>query len=593
MKTRKTKRFPSIVCLVLLLSVCLGLFSCQSGTPQTPGSGSTEPEVTGTAEPSTDHQGTKLTLTEKNKANYTVIYPTDSSSTFESNLRSLIKTLSDKTGIRFSTATDLAAAWETEPLDSEGPEIIVGNCFRKDSVAALKNVKYNDYSICLSGENLLVAAHNEESAIKGIQRLISILKEHTEKGSDGSVLTWPGDYAYHALGYRLSGRITVNQEPIRNFRIVYPANDEIALSVAREVQAVIGNACGDVLETVPDSKEKTAHEILIGSTNRSTSAEASSGLKQGQYRLIVKDGQVCFAGAFSTLAAAAVAEFKSYLEAQKGVLDNMNLKKSLINAGDFVSNTADIRLMEYNVLVEFPGWGSGGEIPSDVNLRKDIVASLINGYAPDVLCLCEFFDTWRQELPPLLDSGYKFVCIDRPDGTSNRTSLVYNSETLTLINGGYEDISIHPNTDEPWADDVNHRVIMWGVFEVKATGRRFMTLGTHYTSTSSSAEHLEAQKVMQVQMTLNLLAKLRTQYDVPAFILGDLNTAKGTESYAALKKGTGFGDVADEFPSDYLADHIFYDPNGFSLKNAILEKGKKTNVASDHKPMIADFDFLK
>ena len=134
---------------------------------------------------------------------------------------------------------------------------------------------------------------------------------------------------------------------------------------------------------------------------------------------------------------------------------------------------------------------------------------------------------------------------------------------------------------------------MWGVFEVKATGRRFMTLGTHYTSTSSSPEHLEQQKVMQVNMTLKRLAALKAQYDVPAIILGDLNTAKGSESYATLKNGTGYGDVADEFPRDYLADHIFYDPSGFSLKNAILEKGKKTNVASDHKPMIADFDFLK
>lgn len=589
MKTRQINRIRTVIGLVLLLSLFPGLFSCQTGTPPAAGTDS----ETGTGEQETDQKGTTLTLAENGKASYTVVYPEESSSTFNKTLDSLVRTLSDRTGVRFSTSTDLAAAWETEPLESEGPEIIVGNCFRKDTVNALKNVRFNDYTVCLAGDNLLVAAHNEETAIKGIQRLIGMIEENAKKTSSGATLTWKGDYTYHALGYRLADKITVNQVPIRDFRIVYPAGDDVAASVAREVQAVIGNACGDVLETVPDSKEKTEHEIRVGDTNRSAEIGNSAGLGQGQYWLTVKDGAVYLIGASATLASGAVAEFKNCLDAKKGVLDEMNVRKSLINAGDFAGNTADIRIMEYNVLVEFPGWGSGGEIPADVNLRKDIIASLINGYSPDVLCLCEFFDNWRKELPPLLDSKFKFVCIDRPDGLSNRTSLVYNSETLTLIDGGYEDISIHPNTDQPWPDDVNHRVIMWGVFEVKATGRRFMTLGTHYTSTSSSPEHLEQQKVMQVNMTLKRLAALKAQYNVPAIILGDLNTAKGSESYAALKNGTGYGDVADEFPRDYLADHIFYDPRGFSLKNAILEKGKKTNVASDHKPMIADFDFLK
>ncbi len=93
--------------------------------------------------------------------------------------------------------------------------------------------------------------------------------------------------------------------------------------------------------------------------------------------------------------------------------------------------------------------------------------------------------------------------------------------------------------------------------------------------------------------TLQRFAQSIGTYDVPAIILGDLNTAKGSDCYATLKNGTGYGDVADSFPNDYLADHIFYDPNGFSLKNAILEKGKKADTASDHWPMIADFSFLK
>ena len=98
---------------------------------------------------------------------------------------------------------------------------------------------------------------------------------------------------------------------------------------------------------------------------------------------------------------------------------------------------------------------------------------------------------------------------------------------------------------------------------------------------------------MQAEMTLKRLDTLKKTYDVPAMILGDLNTAKGSDCYTTIKRWTGYGDVADSFPNDYLADHIFYDPKGFSLKNAILEKGKKADTASDHWPMIADFSFLK
>lgn len=94
MKTRQINRIRTVIGLVLLLSLFPGLFSCQTGTPPAAGTDS----ETGTGEQETDQKGTTLTLAENGKASYTVVYPDESSSTFKTNLNSLVRTLSDRTG---------------------------------------------------------------------------------------------------------------------------------------------------------------------------------------------------------------------------------------------------------------------------------------------------------------------------------------------------------------------------------------------------------------------------------------------------------------------------------------------------------------
>ena len=319
---------------------------------------------------------------------------------------------------------------------------------------------------------------------------------------------------------------------------------------------------------------KAEHEILVGNTARSTEETASANLQQGQYLMLAKGGNIYFIGSSATLTTTLATEFKAYLDAKKGVLDDMNEQKSLIVPGEFAANTGDVRIMEYNVLVEFAGWGSGGKIPADVNLRKGIIASLINGYSPDVLCLCEFFDTWSQELPPLLDSKYKFVSLMRPDGLSNRTSLVYNSETLTLIEGGYEDISIHPTTDAPWNDDVNRRVIMWGVFEVKATGKRFMTLGTHYTSTAGATSELTAQEHLEAAQEL---AK-------------KLEAAKVELKIKTGEGGRTFGSVSSKEIAIAVKEQLGYDldKKKIQIKEAIRTPGMHLVPVKLHQKVTAE-----
>ena len=138
-------------------------------------------------------------------------------------------------------------------------EIIIGNCYRADTVRVLKSLKYKDYEVCLTEKNIVVAAYTDEAAINGAQRLAQMIENNTVKDDRGAVLTWKKDYTYRALIYKLKD-ITLNNVSVQDFRIVYPAKDTVAQSVAENIQTVIGESCGAVPEVVPDF---LSHEFIL------------------------------------------------------------------------------------------------------------------------------------------------------------------------------------------------------------------------------------------------------------------------------------------------------------------------------------------
>ena len=130
--------------------------------------------------------------------------------------------------------------------------------------------------------------------------------------------------------------------------------------------------------------------------------------------------------------------------------------------------------------------GKRRHIPADVNIRKEIVASLILQDAPDVVALCEFFDNWRANLPQLVAKNYEFVCIDLANGSSNRTPLLYNRNRLRAVESGYAFLEDRPTQ--------NFRAITWAVFEDIKTGFQFAAFSTHLDSQSEALRVDQAKK---------------------------------------------------------------------------------------------------
>lgn len=564
--------------LALLLLLAVGLFIIACGKTETNGK-PTDTVPTQAGDETTDHgtAGTRLTLSSGILSDYILVKPADASKGLSSAVDDLQKALSDATGARFRVTEDYG---EGDPAD-DVKEIVIGNCSRSAAQALLRELRYKDYRISLQKDTILAVAHDDETAVKATQKLIRMLKGNIEKSENRSELVWAGDYTYSAMSYKLAD-ISLHRTSLQEYTIVYSAEDSMGKTNAIKLRDQIGSLSGFVLEIASDKTPERRYEILIGKTNRTDKAYEAFALQAMEYALVTEGDKILIAGAYPFSTQKAIEAFGAYvLSTKNGIVDGMSQKVSLLKDAVFEANSADLRIMEYNVLVEFPGWGAGGSIPPEVELRKEIIAEVINGYKPDVFCLCEFFENWRKQLPPLLDSCYRFVAIDRPDGSSNRNSIVYNADRLNLIDGGYENISL-------WENDNNKRIVMWGLFEEKANGKQFLVLGTHYASEPGTQG--ESWRLQQVDLTLKLLERLTEQYRVPVILMGDLNCVKGQSPYDRLIDRTGFSDAMGG-KAEVFVDHILYDPAGLKLGKTIIEKEKMTAIASDHSPVIADFYF--
>lgn len=569
-----TRCAVSSLIAILLFTVSVCLFSCNKDNNDDPDS-----SISSVSDDTEQTENKKITLISGGTSNYKIVRPENCSTGLLSAVDSICSVLKSETGSYFRQSDDYTK--DGKPVESKG-EIIIGNCKRTETAEVLKSVKYKDYSICITENNIIVAAHDDSTAIKGAQKLAQLLEGNISKSGEDYILDWSGDYYYSSVGYKYPD-ISLGGVDIKNYSIVYPSDDLMGESLSEELRALIGTMCGHVLEIVADTESERKYEILLGHTNRSGDAIERAELDMLEYVITTDGDKIIISGAYSFSTSKAIEAFGNYIiSSNNGIIDGMDQKVSLLASEKFEGNKSDIRIMEYNILAEFEGWGSGGKIPPEVEVRKEIVSSVINGYKPDVICLCEVFENWRDQLPPLLDTEYEFIALNRPDGYSNITTIAYNSETLTLIEGGYDErIAITPATYT--------RVITWGVFEVKESGERFMVLGSHFDSESNA----ESIRVQQAKIMITLMNELKQKHgDIPVVLTGDFNTVEGKPGYQEFVNGTGYKDA---FASEAISivDHMFYDQSKLQLTSAIKEQGKFTEIASDHKPIIGDFKFIK
>lgn len=282
--------------------------------------------------------------------------------------------------------------------------------------------------------------------------------------------------------------------------------------------------------------------------------------------------------------------------AVRGSIKNETLssefEKGLSQADGQLEAGADVRIMSSNLLVHYSSWGGTSAKP-----RAKMFIELLNKYQPDVAGLQEVSDEWFCCLNRNLPDGYQFLFPFTTGLFVNMTAMIYNSNTLKLIDSGK---SVYSQGDNP-----RLRRVVWGVFEEKDTGKRFAVTSTHFDliRTGTEAEELAIMNIQATEM-IQLVTELEQKYDCPVFSTGDYNAMEDgsihgeydapeiyekltqsltdTKDMAVLKQ---CGDAQGLEVPNY--DHIFLKGEADVKSYQILSDSYITPL-SDHYPIFID-----
>lgn len=553
-----------IIWVCMLLAFVLAFSACDTA-PNT--SDPTEQSIGGTEASATPTEpGRAVELMKNGKANYKIIISEDASEELMVTVNNLKNRLREITGVVFYAYDDYTK--DGQPIDGTG-EIVIGNCKRTEAQAELATLRYKDYTVKMTESNILILAHNDANTRKAINALVAMLDEsNLERNGETISLKWTGDILHR--GNYVTNVPTLADVPLSSFTIVYPSDitDDYAMAL-REAYA---KRFGDFLPVVSDSTPETQYEILLGKTNRALSQSvyaADTAPDYMEYYFTADQGKLLVASGGLFSLDQAVERLGLYFSTSSTKVEDLIAKGSTNLLSDPIQScTADYRFMSYNILVEYEGWGSGGDIPPEVEIRKEITASLILNYKPDVACLQEVYETWHANLPELIESNYGFVEATRTDGSKNRTLLIYNKSRLKVVESGYLDL-----------EDIvtsNKRVVVWAVFEDLETSARFAAFGTHWSSVGG-----EEVKVVEAGRTAELVKQIAAQYSVPSVMMGDLNSVGEAVTAYATQSGHTKG-VANG------VDHIFYSNVTLQLVYQETIIGNCAKYASDHRPIFFD-----
>lgn len=262
-----------------------------------------------------------------------------------------------------------------------------------------------------------------------------------------------------------------------------------------------------------------------------------------------------------------------------------------LNADSF-DNSSDVRIMSSNLLVHYKSWGGTPAKP-----RAKQYVGLLNSYQPDVIGIQEMSDEWYCLLRNNLPNGYKMLFPFSSGVFVRMTALVYNSNTLELIDSG--------NFKYSQCDNPRLRRVVWGVFKVKKTGKIFAATSTHFDLLRDGREkELTAVMKSQAKELIDFDNNLYSKYNCPIVSVGDYNTMEDTPETKDIDIPEIYNTLADsltdakfncdnkvcgtqqvwEYPS---YDHIFIKGSAKTDTFALLSYKSLENM-SDHYPIFAD-----
>jgi len=192
---------------------------------------------------------------------------------------------------------------------------------------------------------------------------------------------------------------------------------------------------------------------------------------------------------------------------------------------------------------------------------------------------------------------FSWFGVGRDDGKKRGefSPLFYNKSKFILIDYGTLWLSETPEIPSKGWDAALNRIVTWGKFKSKVTGKQFIVFNTHFDHIGVEARKNSALLIQRK------IEEMTSDKNLPVILIGDFNLTPETEPILLLKKYfSDSREVSEELPYgpigtfnsfDWNAplidriDYIFIKGEIKVLKYAALTDSNEMRWPSDHLPV--------
>lgn len=230
--------------------------------------------------------------------------------------------------------------------------------------------------------------------------------------------------------------------------------------------------------------------------------------------------------------------------------------------------------------------------------RIEMVTGLLKFHDPDIFGMQEALIGQIKDVENNLPD-YEWFGVGRDDGkeAGEFSPVFFKKSKFILLNHGTFWLSETPEIPSKGWDAALNRIVTWGRFQSKVTGKQFLYFNTHFDHIG-----IEARKNATVVIK-NKIDEMSKGLNLPVILTGDFNLTPETEPIILLKKymkdsrevseekpygpvGT-FNSFNWNAPLKERIDYIFVRGEIEVLKYAVLTDSKEQRFPSDHLPVFA------
>ena len=228
--------------------------------------------------------------------------------------------------------------------------------------------------------------------------------------------------------------------------------------------------------------------------------------------------------------------------------------------------------------------------------RIEMVTGLIKFHDPDIFGLQEALIQQVEDIHNNLIE-YDWFGVGRDDGdkAGELSPIFYRKSNFILLKHGTFWLSETPEKPSKGWDAALNRIVSWGRFQSKVTGKQFIVFNTHFDHIGNEARKNSAFLIR------DKIKEISGNQGLPVILTGDFNLAPESEPIGLIKGfmkdsreitiDPPYGPVGTFNSFDWNApmktriDYIFVQGGIEVLKYAVLTDSKDQRFPSDHLPV--------